>query len=63
VGTSPEALGLLAHLASVDLADAGENLGSDERTRREARGLLFGFTEYHLERRMKSVPMLVRTAP
>ena len=24
--------------------------------------LLFGFTEYHLERRMKSVPMLVRTA-
>ncbi len=63
VGTSAEALALLAHLASVDLSDAGMDLGSDERTRREARGLLFGFTEYHLERRMKSVPMLVRTAP
>ena len=28
----------------------------------EARAMLVGFTEYHLERRMKSVPMLVRTA-
>ena len=28
----------------------------------EARGMLVGFTEYHLERRMRSVPMLVRTA-
>ena len=34
----------------------------EPRTRKEARGLLFGFAEYHLERRMKSVPMLVRTA-
>jgi hypothetical protein len=31
--------------------------------RRESRSLLFGFAEYHLERRMRSVPMLVWTAP
>ena len=40
----------------------GIELDTDERTRRRARSLLFGFAEYHLERRMKSVPMLVRTA-
>jgi DNA repair protein RecO (recombination protein O) len=58
----PATLALLAHLATVDLSDAGVSLNADERTRRRARTLLFGFTEYHLERRMKSVPMLVRTA-
>ena len=55
-------LALLAHLATVDLSDAGIRRDDDERTRRRARSLLFGFAEYHLERRMKSVPMLVRTA-
>ena len=40
----------------------GRAFGRRRRARREARGLLVGFTEYHLERRMKSVPMLVRTA-
>src|SRR5207253_2488240 len=55
-------LALLAHLATVDLSDAGTPIDADERTRRRARSLLFGFTEYRLERRMKSVPMLVRTA-
>lgn len=59
---SPGALALLSHLATVDLTEAGAITESDERVRREARGLLFGFTEYHLERRMRSVPMLVRTA-
>jgi DNA repair protein RecO (recombination protein O) len=58
----PATLALLAHLATVDLSDAGIPSASDERTRRRARSLLFGFVEYHLERRMKSVPMLVRTA-
>ena len=58
----PATLALLAHLATVDLTDAGVVLDADERTRRRARSLLFGFTEYHLERRMKSVPMRVRTA-
>jgi DNA repair protein RecO (recombination protein O) len=60
---SPDTLGLLSHLATVDLADAGVLGDSDERTRRDARSRLVGFTEYHLERRMKSVPMLVRTSP
>jgi hypothetical protein len=46
----------------VDLADAGATAAPEPRTRKEARALLFGFAEYHLERRMKSVPMLVRTA-
>ncbi|MGZ4132892.1 MAG: DNA repair protein RecO [Actinomycetota bacterium] len=58
---SSGALGLLARLAAVDLSEAGEGPAGDDRVRREARGLLFGFTEYHLERRMRSVPMLVRT--
>src|SRR5262249_28866382 len=58
----PSTLALLAHLAPVALSDAGVRLDADERPRRRARSLLFGFAEYHLERRMKSVPMLVRTA-
>ena len=33
----------------------------DPYVRREARGLLFGFAEYHLERRMKSLPILARS--
>jgi DNA repair protein RecO (recombination protein O) len=60
---SRDALHALAYLAQVDLETAGENIITDERVRRESRGLLFGFTEYHLERRMRSVPMLVRAAP
>jgi DNA repair protein RecO (recombination protein O) len=60
---TPDALGLLAHLATTDLGEVGLAVVADGRIRREARGLLFGFAEYHLERRMRSVPMLVRTAP
>jgi DNA repair protein RecO (recombination protein O) len=56
------ALTFLGALALVDLADAGATAAPEPRTRKEARALLFGFAEYHLERRMKSVPMLVRTA-
>jgi DNA repair protein RecO (recombination protein O) len=59
---SPAALAYLAALAPADLGAAGATPPPDARIRREARGLLFGFTEYHLERRMRSVPMLVRTA-
>src|SRR6476661_10678879 len=59
---SPDVLALLAHLATTELSHAGLVLEVDERTRRRSRSLLFGFVEYHLERRMKSVPMLVRTA-
>ena len=59
---SPSVLTYLATLALADLGEAGGVQAPDARARKEARGLLFGFTEYHLERRMKSVPMLVRTA-
>ncbi|MEW6059820.1 MAG: DNA repair protein RecO [Actinomycetota bacterium] len=57
---SPRALAFLAGLASCDLPKAGE-VAADARARREARPLLFGFAEYHLERRMKSLPILARS--
>jgi DNA repair protein RecO (recombination protein O) len=60
---SPQALSFLAFLAGADLAAVGgAGARPDERVAAEARGMLVGFTEYHLERRMRSVPMLVRTA-
>jgi DNA repair protein RecO (recombination protein O) len=60
---SSAALAHLAALASEDLSRVGNVLAPDERLRKECRALLFGFAEYHLERRMRSVPMLLRTAP
>ena len=59
---SRAALGLLSTLAQADLHTAGTSIRADDRVRAESRTLLVGFTEYHLERRMKSMPMLVRTA-
>ena len=59
---STGALALLAELAGTDLSVVGRIHPSDPRVADEARAMLVGFTEYHLERRMKSVPMLVRTA-
>lgn len=53
-------LGFLAALARAELSDAGRfTVGAD--LRREARALLGGFTEYHLERRMRSFPLLARS--
>jgi hypothetical protein len=50
-------------MAGADLGGVGDaGARPDERVAAEARGMLVGFTEYHLERRMRSVPMLVRTA-
>jgi DNA repair protein RecO (recombination protein O) len=60
---SRDALAHLAGLAQEDLSRVGDAPPPDVRLRRESRALLFGFAEYHLERRMRSVPMLVRTAP
>jgi DNA repair protein RecO (recombination protein O) len=60
---TPQVLTVLADLARADLNDAGSLPTADERVRREARAKLFGFAEYHLERRMRSVPMLARVAP
>ena len=60
---SGTALRLLHELALADLGEAGFGQVIEERTRKEARSILYGFAEYHFERRMRSVPMLVRTAP
>lgn len=53
-------LEFLAALGRADLADAGA-FTADAPIRREARALLAGFAEYHLERRMKSLPLLARS--
>ena len=60
---SRTALEYLHVLALVDLQEAGDVPVPDPRVRKESRALLYGFAEYHLERRMKSLPMLARTAP
>jgi DNA repair protein RecO (recombination protein O) len=49
----------LDDLARVDLASAGDMTPAIE-VRREARPILYGFAEYHLERRMRSFSLLVR---
>jgi DNA repair protein RecO (recombination protein O) len=54
---SPDALEWLAGLAEGDLAEAGGN-GVPRAVRGEGRALLYGFAEYHLERRMRSLPLL-----
>jgi DNA repair protein RecO (recombination protein O) len=59
---SRSALSLLASLANADLLQAG-GVTAETPVRRESRALLFGFAEYHLERRIRSLPMLVRSAP
>jgi DNA repair protein RecO (recombination protein O) len=59
----PASAGALEHLArlgSTGLLESG-GLSTDTTTRRESRALLFGFAEYHLERRMKSLPILARS--
>ena len=57
---STEALEHLAMLGGTGMLEAGETT-VDPRVRREARGLLFGFAEFHLERRMRSLPILARS--
>jgi DNA repair protein RecO (recombination protein O) len=58
---NPAALAWLAGLVAGDLADAGQGPIVSE-VRGEARTLLFGFSEYHLDRRIRSLPLLARTA-
>jgi DNA repair protein RecO (recombination protein O) len=63
LGAGPASLDALAYLAtlgSTGLLEAGE-VRADTTVRRESRALLFGFAEYHLERRMKSLPILARS--
>lgn len=54
-----DALAWLDDLASRDLESIGGEPPPD-RVRGEARALLYGFAEYHLERRMRSLPLLAR---
>lgn len=55
------ALAWLDGLATGDLAAVGrEPIVPDVRG--EARALLFGFSEYHLDRRIRSLPLLARSA-
>jgi len=46
-------------LARADLPAAGEATCPID-VRRESRAILFGFAEYHLERRLRSLPLLAR---
>jgi DNA repair protein RecO (recombination protein O) len=54
-----QAVRWLDDLARVDLASAGDMTPAID-IRREARPILYGFAEYHLERRMRSFSLLAR---
>jgi DNA repair protein RecO (recombination protein O) len=56
---SAQAVRWLDTLGHADLGVAGD-LTPDQGLRREARAMLYGFVEYHLERRMRSLALLVR---
>ena len=59
---SAPSLDLLARYAATDLRAVGDG-PVDGAVRREARAMLYGFTEYHLDRRMRSLPILARSVP
>jgi len=56
---SEPAVRWLDDLARIDLVAAGE-LTPDREIRREARSLLYGFAEFHLDRRIRSFSLLAR---
>jgi len=56
---SPPAIQWLDDLARVELLGAGDMTPGIE-IRREARAMLYGFAEYHLERRIRSFGLLAR---
>jgi DNA repair protein RecO (recombination protein O) len=58
---SPGAVRWLDELSRADLEMAGEMTPLLD-VRREGRAMLYGFVEYHLERRMRSLPILARHA-
>ncbi|HXJ64129.1 MAG TPA: DNA repair protein RecO [Actinomycetota bacterium] len=60
----PESFALLASLAGAGLETVGRAPSSaPDAIRKQARAMLFGFAEYHLDRRIRSFPMLARGAP
>jgi DNA repair protein RecO (recombination protein O) len=56
---SPAAVRWLDTLARADLLVAGDMAPAPD-VRQEGRALLYGFTEYYMERRMRSLALLVR---
>jgi DNA repair protein RecO (recombination protein O) len=56
---SAPAVRWLDTLGHADLESAGE-MTPDHAVRRDARAMLYGFVEYHLERRMRSFTLLAR---
>ena len=58
---SQPAVRWLDGLARADLRGAGEMI-PEPRVRREGRAMLYGYAEYHLERRMRSFALLARQA-
>jgi DNA repair protein RecO (recombination protein O) len=61
VKAEPAALAWLDSLTRGELDVAGDS-SPTPAVRGEARALLYGFAEYHLERRMRSLPLLARTS-
>jgi DNA repair protein RecO (recombination protein O) len=59
---SAEALAWLAELAAVELEGAGA-ASPPPAVRGEARALLYGFAEYHVDRRIRSLPLLADSRP
>ena len=57
---SAEALQLLQHLASAQIEHAGDVVLNGD-VRREARAMLYGFAEFHLDRRIRSLPLLAQS--
>lgn len=57
----PEALAWLAALVAIPLEEAGAALPPPQ-VHRAGRALLYGFAEYYLERRLRSLPALVASA-
>ncbi len=59
---SSESLSLLASYAGADLGAVG-GVAVDGPVRKEARAMLYGFAEYYLDRRIRSLPLMARGAP
>jgi hypothetical protein len=58
---NPAALAWLAGLLAGELYMAGQNDPPGD-VRGEARAMLYGFSEYHIDRRLRSIPALLAAA-
>lgn len=62
-GSAAPSPGCVALLASLLTGDWQTALASDERDRRTASGLVSAYLNWHLERGLKSLPLVERSAP